>query len=86
MIGQRVIRAATPPFDFGEYGKRPAKDAQPGVIIYLSDGKPVVMYNDGRVEVPGWGELTFCNPEAVVASLGNTEPEMDGDGEVTLER
>jgi hypothetical protein len=73
MIGQRVIRAATPAYDFGEFGKQPAMEAQPGVLIFLSEGKPVVMYDDGRVEVVGWGDITFCNPQAIEASLNNAE-------------
>ena len=75
MIGQRVIRAATPAYDFGEFGTQPAMEAQPSVLIILSEGKPVVMYGDGRVEVVGWGDITFCNPKAIEANLSNAAPE-----------
>lgn len=74
MIGQRVIREAT-----SDIGARYA------TIIHLCNDMPVVMYNDGRVEIAGWRELTFCDPESVKASL-NPGGELSGDGEVTLER
>lgn len=88
MIGQRVIRSATPAYDWGEFGHQPAVEAQPGLLIRLSEDKPVVMYDDGRVEIVGWSEITFCNPKAVEADLTRVVrmPEPDGDGEVTLER